>query len=170
MRRLFILAFVLNVLLVVAPLPFLPGTVATHFGEAGEANGWMPLMNYACFMLVTDLFLFLAIYYSPWLMRKLPRRLMNMPNKDYWFAEERADETLAKVAAMTWEIGAVLFLFMFAIGLLVVLANLAEPVRLDMRLFWPALALLLCHTLYWTIKFYRAFRLPEDASPWARGG
>ena len=50
--------------------------------------------------------------------------------------------------------------FLFAVSSLALLANLSWPVRLDLRVFLPSLALLIAYTLWWTIAFYRAFRLP----------
>lgn len=61
-----------------------------------------------------------------------------------------------------WAFGTALFLFLLAVGPLTLKANLADPVRLDERLFLIALSVFLLYTLYWTLALYRAFRLPKD--------
>jgi hypothetical protein len=54
-----------------------------------------------------------------------------------------------------------MFLFLFVAGLLALQANLAKPVKLDVRLFLPALGAFLLYTGWWTIAFFRAFRIPR---------
>lgn len=53
-----------------------------------------------------------------------------------------------------------LFLFMLIVGLLVLEANLAETVKLDLPVFLGAFVAFLLYTVWWTIAFCCAFRIP----------
>jgi hypothetical protein len=61
-----------------------------------------------------------------------------------------------------WESGIALFLFLFAVELLTIQANLSQPVKLNEELFFSATLLFLLFTVYWCIKLFKAFRLPKE--------
>jgi len=64
------------------------------------------------------------------------------------------------IGARMWEFGAALFLFLFVVEALAIKANLSDPVRLNETVFWGALFLFLLYTVYWSIRMFRAFRVP----------
>lgn len=74
--------------------PNLPEMMATHFNGAGEADGWMAKPNFFLFEVGILLLIVLQFTFMPWLIGKMPKAFINMPNKEYWFAEERRAETL----------------------------------------------------------------------------
>ena len=160
MRGWFILAFLANVALTAISYVMLPDRVAIHFGADGMADGWGPNSVNALFMTFIDVLLFCVIYFSVWLIRVLPARWINLPNKDYWLCPANQARSLETIRSFMWRFGTATLLFLFVVGLLALHANLSKIVRLDLRILFPALALLIAYTLVWTVAFFRAFRLP----------
>ena len=73
----------------------LPPIVASHFAAGGNANGFMPRNAYLGLMLFVAVgvpFLLALINSS---LRFIPPHLVNLPNRDYWLAPERTEQTFA---------------------------------------------------------------------------
>jgi uncharacterized membrane protein len=73
--------------------PLMPDTMASHFGADGRADDWMA--RRALFALLGGLYvaiapLFLAVAYA---VKRSPARLVSLPNKEYWTAPEREQQT-----------------------------------------------------------------------------
>lgn len=161
MRNFFIISFIANLVLTVVVLIGGPETMAVHFGAGGEPNGWASAKGNALFTGGTDVVLFALFFFMPQLVRITPDKWINLPNKDYWLKEGNRDRTITIVSDQLYKLGAVMFIFMFVVGLLVLQANLSDPVRLREDLSWPPLIFILLYTLYWTVGIYRVFRVPE---------
>src|SRR5687768_10431534 len=73
----------------------LPARVATHFDFQGHPNGWMSRSGHLTFMWILGTILPLLPVVILYLTRSLPPGLINVPNRDYWLAPERRQETLA---------------------------------------------------------------------------
>ncbi len=102
------------------PLQRLPGSV----------DGWMSqdanfLLSAGLLIGLTALFYLLGV-----MMRRLPQRWINLPNKAYWFAEERENATRLHLAGWSWTFGAFLNLFLIFVFHMVFLANISDPVAL----------------------------------------
>ena len=162
MRRLFILAYLANLLLALVSYVLLPEQVAIHFAWGGAADGWAPRLANMLLMVGMDTLLFLSFWLSPAALRHLPPNWINLPHRDYWLRPARRESTITRMSHRLWAFGTALFLFLLAVGLLTLEANLGDPVRLDEPLFLIAFSLFLLYTLYWTLALYRAFRLPKD--------
>ena len=169
MRVVFILVFIANVILSLISLTILPPREAIHFGVGGIANGWAPSCINALFFIGTNVFLFFCIYLTPELVFKFPARWINLPNKDHWLRLENKAHTVEILSSFMWKFGAALFLFLFIVELLAIQANLSRPVKLDEKLFLSALILFILYTVYWSIKLFRAFRLPKQTENAKRG-
>ena len=107
--------------------------------------------------------LFATFYFSPQITVRFPANLINLPNKDYWLLPENRAETQVKILRSMYRYGVAFFLFFFVIGLLVLKANLSDPVAIDLSLFYTAMGLFLGYTGWWIIRFYREFR--RNANP-----
>lgn len=109
----------------------LPERVASHFNGAGSVDGWMG--KDANFLLSAGLIIGLtaSFYLVGVMMRRLPQRWINLPNKAYWFAEERENATRSNLAGWSWTFGAFLNLFLIFVFHMVYLANISDPVALD---------------------------------------
>jgi len=162
MRALFILAFLANVALTLLSLSILPDRVATHFGRGGMADGWGSNYTKALTAAGGHVFLFCILYFTPQLVLWFPAKWANLPNKDYWLQPAVLPQTKAKISVLIWQFGVVLFVFLFVLGLLVLHANMAKPVRLNEAILFSTLGILLVYSAWWTIVFFRAFRLPSE--------
>jgi uncharacterized membrane protein len=98
MRRLsltlFLVLLALNVGHAIYYYPQLPEKVASHFGPSGRPDGWSTRTDFITFYLGVAGILavvFLGISFG---LSKIPVSLVNLPNKDYWFAEERKQKTI----------------------------------------------------------------------------
>jgi serine/threonine-protein kinase len=111
-------------------LPLLPDRIASHFGPAGNANGWMTKSQ---FLLTYALVLLPALAVEFWLPRRIARTggdRLRLPNKEYWLAPERRSETFAYFEKFfAWYGCAFLALEVFAMAL-AMRANLVTPPHL----------------------------------------
>jgi RNA polymerase sigma factor (sigma-70 family) len=114
--------------------------VATHFDWAGRPDGWMTHSHY---LLVSLMFgcgfplFFLAIGYLP---RFLPidKFTFKIPNRDYWLAPERRDETFNYLFRHSLWQACFAAVFALALQLLVVQANHQAPPHLSSSFVWVA--------------------------------
>jgi hypothetical protein len=95
----------------------------------------------------------------PVLLRRLPVSLISMPNRDYWLAPERRQQSLAALAVyLHWfgnaNIGLLAGTFQLAIQ-----ANLRRQ-NLPSDAMWTLLAGFLLFTGAWLVHLYRHFAKP----------
>lgn len=162
MTRLPYLAFVLLavVLLIDVGLtsPPLAEPVATHFDGAGNPNGWMSRNGYVVFMIAFGIGLPLLIM---GLIRvapvRYPRRL-RIPNRSYWLAPERREETLRFLNAHVAWLATLMVLFVIAIHHLLLLANSSLPARLPQTPFLSLLGSFLAGLAVWIGVLWYRFR------------
>ncbi len=125
----------------------LPEKVASHFNGSGAVDGWMSrdanfFLSAGVLIGLTAMFYFLGV-----MMQRLPKRWINLPNKDYWFAADREQATRLHLATWAWTFGALLNLFLIFVFHQVFLANMADPVAMDNTAMFAGLALYLAVSL-----------------------
>ncbi len=108
MRSAFIVSFVANLVLAIVSTQVLPERVAIHFGAGGAANGWSSTNANALLMAGVDLLLFCSIYFSPWLIERIPARWISLPNRDYWLTPENKERAVKIMREMMWQFGTTL--------------------------------------------------------------
>jgi uncharacterized membrane protein len=74
--------------------PLLPERMASHFGPGGTPNGWMPRGAFINLNVGVVGFMILTFLLTARKMRTLDVSNVNLPNKDYWMAPERREETV----------------------------------------------------------------------------
>ncbi len=159
-QRLQIFTALLGIALTIVMAQYLPDRVATHFSFSGIPNAWSSnLTNTAffCAMYLLMNLLFLAI---PWLLRKLPASLINMPNRDYWLSPERRESSVQRVGVYMAAFAVGMNLFMIAVESLTFAANRSMVPLSPVSIIAIGLAFLL-FLIFWAIRFVRAFRLPR---------
>lgn len=138
----------------------LPARVASHFGAGGLANGFMTREIYLVFtigmIVLPPALLALVIGAS---VRHFPQ-LLNLPNRDYWLAPERRDETAEYLLAHAAWLAALLALLALGVHLLLIRANRAVPPRLDAGPFFAMLLAFLVAMTAWIGVLARRFRRP----------
>lgn len=137
----------------------LPPTVASHFGASGIATGSMPRSMYVRFTLgfVVGLPLLLAVI-SRFALAG-PNARINLPNRDYWLAPERRDQTISYLRTHLARFSVVLVVFLCYVHWLVVRANEAQPARLSNHAMFGGLMVFSLFALVWTRLLLRRFRL-----------
>jgi len=160
MRTLLILLFIANIALGVISLRLLPPEVAVHFGGGGVPDSWGSREFSVLFPMIFNVLMFPIFYFTSALVFAFPPRFVNLPNKNYWLAEENKAATRKKLTRLMCEFGSAFYAFFFCVGLLTLQANLTHPVRLNQTFFLTFLGVYLFYTAWWCFKLYRGFRVP----------
>ena len=139
--------------------PQLPATVASHWGASGDADGWSSRsVFFAIYLSMVALVAVVFILIPHWTGRRGAMR-MNIPNRDYWLAPERAQATKAFFRRQMLILGiAHLALAIYTVQLAII-ANLRESGRLDDSIVW-ALGLYFAFLAGWLLHLILHFRKP----------
>jgi hypothetical protein len=161
MRRVLLLVLVLAGSFVGLTSGDLPPVVAAHFGAGGTANGFMGRGTYTAFMLAVVVAVPAIIGFSGQLVRVIPLRLINLPNKQYWLAPERRVTTLESLSTLGVPLALPLVVFMSFVHWLVIQANAVQPATLPERSLLIGLAVFGVATVLWLFVLLRRFgRVP----------
>lgn len=135
--------------------PNLPDEMASHFGVSGEPDGFMLKKDFFIFEAIVLAVIVLQFKFLPFLAEKTPNRLINMPNKEFWFSEERRGETVRTIGNyFEWFSAALLALFI-GINQLAFRANLTGENLSPSS--WLIIGAFLLFVFVWLIKFHRRF-------------
>jgi uncharacterized membrane protein len=66
----------------------LPETMASHFGLSGEPDAFMSKTGFFVFMALIGGGTIALLFAMPWFLRRLPARWINLPNREYWLAND----------------------------------------------------------------------------------
>jgi uncharacterized membrane protein len=140
--------------------PRLPVQVASHFDARGVPNDWSSKAGFFAIMgSVIALIALIFLGFGVWLPR-MPVSIVNLPNKRYWFAPERRNETMSVLTGYMFWFGAATLAFMAGILQQTFEANLNPGQRLDRP--WLYLGPYLAVTAVWTILLlWRFGRIPK---------
>lgn len=109
----------------------LPDPVASKFNADGHATSYMSRDAYRTFMTAFTLLIPLALLaLQVWLPRVKPR-MVSIPNRDYWLADERRPQTLSYLERHTLIFGSTPPLFFAGMHWLIMQANTRVPPQLD---------------------------------------
>ena len=164
MRRfslvLFFTLLIATVAFIVGTFEQLPLRVATHFGAAGRSSGWMTRDGYIASILgfgtLFPLFIVSLITGLP----HLTSRPLKIPNRDYWLAPSRREETVATLGEFGAWIGCLVTVFIAAMHYMILQANASVPPKLPALLFWSVLGITIVAMLLWQALFFLRFRRP----------
>ena len=150
------------VLFVVQTTSRLPDLVATHFGAHNQANGWMSRDGYLLFMLSFMLGVsgFVAFVVGA-LARKFPQ-WTNLPNRDYWLAPKRREESLRYLSAHGKWLACFVVLLMLGIHYVILKANQHRPPTLPLSTFASVLFSFIIALIWWIVRLYRRFPKPTS--------
>jgi TRAP-type C4-dicarboxylate transport system permease small subunit len=136
---------------------YLPSTVATHFDADNRANGWMSRHGYVLFMLG---FLISVPAFVSFVVGALPRRYpdwTNVPNRDYWLAAERREESLSFLAAHGMRLACLIVMMMLGMHYTILVANRMQLPALPVGIFSSILMGFALALLWWIVRLYRRF-------------
>ncbi len=148
--------------LVVTSQSILPDRLATHFGPDGHANGWMSRDAFLRFEIFIALVPVAIMYAIGFLSSTLPPSLINLPNKDYWLADERRAGTIRKLRLSMFELGTATLAFLLFVVWSIIDANKEGPAELG-SLFTYGLFAFLVFLAIWMFLLLRPFlNVPEE--------
>ena len=137
--------------------PRLPATMASHFGANGQPDGSQSKGAFLGFDLFIVALLTAIFTGMPLLIRRLPVSMINLPNKDYWLAPERRDESLAFLANQLELIGGSALLLVVAVMQLAFNANLSNAPTMPPTLIWPPVVAFIGFELVCTVRLMWRF-------------
>lgn len=141
--------------------PQLPAVVASHFNERGAPNGYQTKQSFFGVLIIVCVVVAVIGFAIPKIISVLPLQMINLPNKNYWLAPERAAETMEFLESIFAWFACAFFLFNilvfdYAIQINLHLGNPPNPDR-----FWYTLAGFLVFGVAWTMRMLAKFlRLP----------
>ena len=139
----------------------LPELVAIHFDASGRPNGFTTREGCRDFMLLSTLGAPLLIVIATSLVpRLLPGSMINIPNRDYWLAPERARDSLVFLSEQGVWFGCILVLFLAGVDLMLVKANGVSPPAFPSSAFIATMMLFFCAIALWAMRTFRRFRRP----------
>src|ERR1043166_6835628 len=137
--------------------PRLPEIVGSHFNGAGAVNAWQ---SKAVFFGIEIMIVVMATVIGfgvPRLISAMPVSLINLPNKGFWLAPERREETFSYLEMhMAW-FGCAFLAFLLFVMELVFRANLRQPPQLNSAAFIAALVAFLLFSTISTIRLITRF-------------
>jgi len=139
--------------------PKLPDKTAIHFNSQEQPDNWgrKEVMFLFSFMGL-GVILFSTIL-LPWALNRFaPDEWVNLPNRNYWLAEERRDETKRYIQIMMNGFGVATTVWVLSLFEMVYRANLREPVQLSNsapRLTIGYFIFIAVWTILFVSKFYR---------------
>ena len=138
--------------------PQMPQRMASHFAADGRANGWQSRDAFFVLMFLVCSTSAVVCFLAPRQIAAKANVRINLPNRDYWLAPERREETMRFISAtMAW----------FACGILIVLisgtflaleANLAPDHQFNSRAMLAVLVGFLGGLLSLLVRLVRHFR------------
>jgi uncharacterized membrane protein len=157
-RLLYIFLFLAGLLLVAYYYPQMPLRMASHFAADGRPNGWMPREPFFLIMFLVTASSAMVAFFAPRQIAAKSNDRINLPNRDYWLAPERREETMRYIAAMMGWFGCGLLFVLISGTFLAMQANLAAGGRFHSEAMLVVLVGFLFLLLFWLIRFVRHFQ------------
>jgi uncharacterized membrane protein len=136
---------------------YLPDTVATHFGASNQANGWMSRSGYLLFTLSFMIGISALVSFC---VGTLPRKYphwTNVPNRDYWLAAQRREDSLRFLSAHGKRLGCLIVMMMLGMHYTILIANHMRPPALPLSIFTSVLVGFSLALIWWIVRLYRRF-------------
>jgi len=165
MQKLWKILWMLSVVVMIAQLlifwPDLPNRMASHFDMSGNPNGWSSKSTFLI------LWIFLIIIINIWMpltgiiIKKCPRWMINVPNKEYWFGSEQNIARLLEIMDNT------MGMIFFGVNLIFIYAfhytyeiNLNGATSLEI---WPIFIPIVFVTIFPLIYLLKRLQIPPGS-------
>ena len=136
--------------------PKLPETIASHFDAAGHANGFSSSLSFFLLEGVILAFLLIVFLSTGTILRRLPASLINLPNKNFWLAPERREETFAAFDSFFVWLSVSVFALIVWVNQVALSANLVKTDP-NPTLFWIAIVACLLFDTILSVLFLKRF-------------
>jgi hypothetical protein len=151
---------VFSVTFVIYTSYYLPSKVATHFNVNNEPDGWMTRNFYVLLILTLLVSIPSVITVGISILSQKFPHLINLPNRDYWLAPPRLNESLDFLAAHGHRLGRLVIVLMTGLHYVVLVANRTEPAALPQPWFVAVLLGFVFALGMWVLALYRRFSKP----------
>lgn len=141
----------------------LPDIVASHFGPAGTADGFVPRHRYVALLTIFIVGVPCAVAFLPGIAAGNGGKNLRIPHRDYWLAPERRENTIAFIQRHARWFASILALFMGYVHWLVLRANAVQPPHLPTTAFVSGLIAVLLCLVAWLAILYARFHRRLDA-------
>lgn len=141
--------------------PLLPDTVASHFDGSGEPDGWSSKRLF--FGIYAGTVALMAVIFGgigvglP----RLPVGRISMPNRNYWLAPERRQETYAALSSRCLWFGVANLVLLILVFHLVFRFNLGDGRAMGTS-FWVLFSAFMAFTVGWVVELLVRFRKPAE--------
>lgn len=142
----------------------LPESMASHFGAGGKPDAFMSRSGFFLAMALIGGGSVAAVFAAPLLLRITPKKLLNLPNRDYWLAnDQRRDAALDRLAGLMGWMGAATTALLVIATELAIQANLQRR-NLDEATFLVFLVAYFVFVGVWLVRTLQVFRIPKEAT------
>ena len=152
-----IFLMVFSVTFVIYTSYYLPSSVATHFNIDNQPDGWMTRDAYLLLILTLLISIPSAISVGISILSRRFSHLINLPNRDYWLAPPRLNDSLDFLGAHGHRLGRLVIVLMTGLHYVVLVANRAEPAALSQSWFIAIFLGFILALGLWVLALYRRF-------------
>ena len=141
--------------------PKLPEQMASHFNASGQPDDWTGKQSF--FLIMWGTYLLLTVIFAAMgpLLNRIPESMVNLPNRQYWFAPERKQETVRILSIYMLWMGSSTLVLLLAIMHTTIEANIGADPRIGPP--WLIIGSYLGFTVIWSIAFILRFvRKPKE--------
>lgn len=115
--------------------PILPDRIAVHFGVGG-ANGWSDTRSFMITYGAIEAMIVIMALVVARILERVPSSAVNIPNRDYWLAEERRRETIDYVTEQFLWIECLTLAFLVALAQIIFKVNARGGLLALPQNFW----------------------------------
>ena len=138
-----------------------PSLVPSHFDAAGRPNAWSSRGEFFTLQVGVTLLIAALFIGIPRLLKSTPASLINLPNKSYWLAPERHEETMDHLASSFEVFACATVLLLIVLFELTSLAS--HGGNLATNYFLPVLVSYLVFSAGWTVSLiWRFANVPSE--------
>lgn len=142
--------------------PRLPTEVACHFGAAGRPDAWCGKGQFLSFHLGTIAFLAAVFFGVGLALHKIPAEYMNLPNKEYWLAPERREQTLDGLRSRMLWLGSFTWVLLLDMAGQTFHVHLGQAAQLSHM--WLSLGVYVAATAAWAMAFHAQFNKKDSGA------
>ncbi|NQT25687.1 DUF1648 domain-containing protein [candidate division KSB1 bacterium] len=154
----FISLVLLSILQWVHFYPLLPDRIALQFDAHGNPANWSLKLQVLWILVCAETLVLLIFGLLPAFAHRIPVSLWNLPNRDYWFAGERKDQTILTLKDKLSWLGIFVLLFIIITNQSVINFNISELYRIPLPDMFYVTILFSALMGIWTLKLLRQFR------------
>lgn len=157
-RFLYAFLIVVCLLMMAYYYPQVPQRMASHFAADGRANGWQSREAFFVLIILVSASSAVVCFLAPRQIAARANAKINLPNRDYWLAPERREETMRFISAtMAWFGCGILFVLISG-TFLALQANLAPEHRFNSEAMLVVLGGFLLGLLGLLVRLVRHFQ------------